>query len=888
MRRFWHRRRQERELADELEFHLAMKERKYQELHGLGPQAASEKARRDFGGFEKWKEVCRDLWRWRLLEEFLRDLALALRMLRKSPVFTAVALATLTLAIGANTAIFSLMNTVMLKALPVPDPQRLVLLRQLPAEANSGYWFSYPIFKELKQQTGNIMRVFAYTGRTLQMRGGDGVEPVAGQLVSGEYFSALRVQPHLGRWIGSSDDQPGTLAAPVAVISDRFWHGRMGSDVHILGRKIVLDKISFTVVGVMPEGFRGINKDSRPDVFIPFELEPAVDAPFNAIGSGYTFWWFQTGARLQDGVSIERANAFFKTKSKELMKPPGGMSFTFNGHKLSELYLAAVPGANGYSYLRLQFQKPLTVLMGVVAIVLLIACLNLATLLMARASSRGREITTRFALGASRGRLLRQLLTESLLLALSGTLLGLAASPALAGFVSSIIAPQHDPQSMRLEVAPDLTVFAFTAAIAILATVLTGTLPALRSTGNGLNASLRDGSATLRGVDRRQLWPRALLSLEVALALVLVTGASLLGYSLVKLHHVPVGFEPKGLVYLPLDMSKQVCTGPARMAVYREIVSDVSRLPGVAHASLTEMIPLQGNSSTESINVPGEKEREVWQNTIGADFFQTMQTPLLAGREFRWEDIEKSGKKAIVNESAAKLLFGEANALGQHLTFDNGKSLVEVVGIVANAKYTTIQEIPPPTVYTPATQDVIPSRSFNILVRFTGNPAPLIAAAGKIVSRVVPDIPTPVALSMEDTLAESMTSERMMAILGMFFGGLALLITGIGLYGTLAYATERRTGEIGIRLALGARPGNVISMVCCENVAIALVGCLLGVAGSVAASKTIASFLYGVSARDPWVFGLAALALLGVAALASLVPAMKAARIDPIAAIRYE
>ncbi len=866
--------RRERELAEEIEFHKTMREWKYREQYGMSAKDAADKAKRDFGGFEKWKEVCRDAGRWRLLDEFGRDLNLALRMLWKSPLFTVVALVTLTLAVGANTAIFSLMNAVMLKALPVPDAHRLVLLAQ-PQE-RSGYSFHYPLFRQIERQSKPVVDIFGFSRRNVQLHDNDGISIVQGVLVTGHYFSALQVQPELGRWIGPDDDRPGAPHGAVAVVSHRFWRARMSGEASALGHKLILNQAVYTVVGIMPDSFRGMEPDERPDVFLPLELEPALDAPFDLIKAGSRAWWIQAGGRLQNGVSREQANAFLKTSSPRLLdKPP------------EHFPLIAEPGERGLSLLRLRFAKPLMVMMGLVSLVLLIACLNLATLLMARAASRGREMTTRFALGASRGRLLRQLLTETLLLAASGSMLGFALSPLLVRLLIAMLSQRHNPAPIAVDATPDTMVFLFTAGIAILATVLTGTVPALQSTGGVLQAGLREGSSALRGVERRRFWPRIMMSFEVALALVLVPGAGLLGYSLVQLHVTPAAFNRNGLVYLPMDLTKHPINSPGMASAYREIVDEVRKLPNVADASVVSTIPVSSDGMQEDVRAPGGELRHVWRNSVGPGYFETMRIRLLRGRDLRWTDGPPE-RKVIVKRSAARLLFPEGRELGRRVVFQDGKMEAEVVGVVEDSKYSNLRDAAP-TVYSAAVpQDALLGMSFTIVVRTNATPAPLIAAARRIVQRILPDIPLPAAFSMEQLIADSTATERILATLALFFGGLALLMTGIGLYGTLAYRTERRTGEIGIRLALGATPRNVISLVCAENGAIALFGCVIGIAGSAFASKTIASYLYGVSPKDPVVFGFAALLLLGVASAASVVPAVRASKIDPIAAIRYE
>jgi putative ABC transport system permease protein len=557
---------------------------------------------------------------------------------------------------------------------------------------------------------------------------------------------------------------------------------------------------------------------------------------------------------------------------------------------MRNLYFRAEPGVTGYSYLRLRFRKPLTVLMVLVTLVLLIACLNLATLLMARATSRTRELATRFALGAGRMRLLRQLLTESFLVALTGSVLGYVAAPFIAHGMVVLFTMQRDPLSVPPDVSPNLAVFAFTASIAVLTTLLTGTLPALRSTSDGLEARLREGSAMVRGAERRRLWPRILLTVEVGLALILITGASLLGYSLVRLHEVPIGFEPRSLVYLPLETDKQALNKRALMSTFHEIADEIGRLPCVTSVSFAQIVPLTMTWWTADVNVPGQARREVWRNRIAADYFRTMRTPLLAGREFRWTDRQTSQPVAILNEAAAKLFFPKRSAVGQKIVLDDGKTAAEVIGVAADAKYTKLQDAAPPTLYSPIAQNLQEKASSadTLLVRTAGPPTPLMAAIGKTVRHYLPDIPPPTALSMEQTISDSLAAERMMASLALFFGALALLITAIGLYGTLTYMTQRRAGEIGIRLALGAQPRDIISLVYSQNGVIALIGCAIGIAGSLAASKLIASFLYGVSARNPLVFAASAGVLFSVATAASLIPAIRAARIDPVAAIRHE
>ncbi len=878
-------RRREREIAEELEFHLALKEASCRQ-NGVAPSDAIYQARRNFGGFERWKERCRDVSTIRIVEDLQRDLWLAFRMLRKSPIFTCIAIATLTAAIGANTTIFSLLNAVLLKSINVPRPDRLILLRVQPGEY--GYGFNYPWFRRIEQESSSLMQVFGFVRRELRLTTPSGIEDVSGQFVSGSYFSALQVAPEMGRYIIPRDDRPGIPDGGVAVISAGFWRSHFGSDPKILGRQLRLNQVPFTIVGVMPESFRGMDQDQHPDVFIPLESEPLVEAPFNAIAAGYRAWWMEIGGRLKEGVSLEQAAAFLKPKSFSMTHgKETPLEFKLNGYKLEDLYVAAEPGLAGYSYVRFRFAKPLRVLMVLVGLVLFLACLNLATLLMARTTARRREISTRFALGASRSRLVRQLLTECLLLSLAGTTLGLVAALLLTRVLAVLIAPQHGTNSLHIDTTPDFAVFAFTAAVAVAATLLTGVAPALRSTDPRLE-NLREASFTLRAVERRRFWPRALLALEVAVALVLVTGASLLGYSLVKLHQLPLGFDPAGLVHVFMDTDH----GKIRAALpemYRQLTERLKGLPSVSDVSLCQYVPFSDAIGMTEITVPGRGHQPLWDNTVGPGYFSTMRTSVREGREFRWSDSGARAKVIILNASAEKALFPGEQALGQHVSDDRGKTWFQVVGVVEDAKYSSLRAASPPTIYYPATLEMQNGvSSWTFMLRVSGPVAPVISSASKIIHQNVPEVPAPVAISMEETVNESLASERILAMLAAFFGTLALVITGIGLYGTLAYMTERRTGEIGIRMALGARRSNIAFLVAVENGALAFSGCIVGLTVSLMASKQVASFLFGIRPHDPLAFLAAVVAVLLVAVTASVSPALRATRIDPLSAIRYE
>src|SRR5579872_187475 len=876
------RKRIESEMSEELAFHLAMRQEKYAKQ---GEDDALDHARRDLGSVQKWKEATRDVQRPRWLEDFLRDIKLAARMLRKSPAFTTVALLTLALAIGANTAIFSLMNGLLLRPLPVPHPDRLVNIRLQPGQF--GYALCHPLFQSLEKRTEVFSDVFAFAYHTFQVRGPDGIARVNGTLVSGQYFHGLQLSAQLGRLLNPSDDHPGGGSnGPVIVISDRFWRTQYGSDPQVIGRKIIIDNVAFSIAGVTPSTFSGAEVGTRPDIFAPLSLEPLLDAPYDSIKSGWRAWWLQVGARLREGVSQQQAGAYLQTSSQQILDASiPNREWGIPGHKRSELFLKVEPGMTGFSYLRLRFVKPLSALMALVGIVLLIACLNLATLNLGRSAARAREIAARCALGASRGRLIRQLLTESLLLAIMGTLLGFALSPLASSALMAFLNTEQDP--WYFDVAPDLRVLAFTAAAAIFATVLTGIAPALRSTGRDLEARIREASASLRAAERRSLLPRVLLGLEVSLALVLVAGAGLLGYSLVRLHEIPPGFDARGVILFPLEMDKQSRDGDPLAATYRQTSQELAQAPGVVETSFVMIPPLSNASIYAGFNAPGQPPKEAYMNSVGPAYFRTMRTPLVAGREFQWSDNSASEQVTILNEAAAHLLFPAANAIGQQIV-DEDKHTYRVIGVVGDTKYTSLRNVAEPTVYQALAQNVRPRQSYVVVARLNGPAVRSVPAVRAIIHRVAPDIPLPAAMSLVTRIDESLATERVMATLALFFAGVALLITGIGLYGALAYATARRTGEIGIRMALGARAPDIVGVVCRENVGIALGGCTAGVAMSLVVLGSIGSFLYSTSPRNPMVLFSAVLALVVVAAIASSLPAARAARVDPISAIRHE
>ena len=888
LKSIFRKRQMDSEMSAELEFHQAMLREKLLR-QGIPQSQVNSALHRTFGNSARWHERLRELWQFRRLENFLRDLIFSLRLLRKSPGFTVVALLTLTLGVGANTAIFSLINGLLLRPLPVPHAEQLAVLRMEEGGPGPNYSFITPFFRSLEARHDIFANVFAYNPDTLQIKGQSGNEDVPGVLVSGQFFQALQTPPLIGRYLTPEDDQRGGSPQGLAVvISEGFWQRWFNRAPDAVGRKLVIANVPFIVVGVMPKRFVGADPTQRPEIFAPLSADPIIDAPRNHIDEGIHAWWLTVIARMQPGTGLAQANAALLTVSNPILHEASTDAGFITDEERGHFHFDAEPGARGYVYARELFRKPLVAMLSMCAGILLLACLNLASLLMARGRARERELATRLAMGASRQRLIHQLLVESLLIAAMGTVLGLVAGPLASRFLAAMLVSASGSHAVQLDTSLDFRVFFFAAVIAIVATVLIGLVPALEATGGDLNQHIKEGQYANRGHERRKLLPKVLMASEVALALILVTGAGLLATSLVKLYRSGAGFDPRGVVNLAFTMDKQQLDGDALMQVYHQIGDDLSHQPGVKSVSFQFIVPLSHRGWNGRFSALGGKPAMMFQNSVGPEYFETMRIPMLMGREFRWSDTNASGLKMILNQSAAKLFFPDRDAVGRQVIDSHDKTAYEVIAVVADAKYRDMRTPAPPQGYVPMQQDDRPKASFNAVVRTDGPQAPLVAAARSIATRLAPTIPSPEMTTMSDVVDQAMITERMMAILAVYFAGCALLVTAIGLYGTLAYSTARRTSEIGIRIALGAQRAGVVALVFRENAVVAVIGSVAGLIIATLASRTLASFLYQTSPRDPWILAGSVAALAAIASAASLLPAIRAARIEPITAIRCE
>ncbi|HEY4357481.1 MAG TPA: ABC transporter permease [Acidobacteriaceae bacterium] len=889
LKALFHKRRLDRDLNDELSFHQEMLRDK---LVGQGvPQVdADAKTRRAFGNASRWHERLSELWQFRWLESLRRDVSFSGRVLRKSPGYTGVALLTLALGVGANTTVFSMVNGLLLRPLSVPESDRLAVLGINTGDPRINYTFSEPLFRGLERRHEVFSQVFAFSTRKMQVKGANGIETVPGQLVSGEFFHGLQSAPLLGRTLTGIDDRKGGNPAGFGVvISESFWQRWFNRAPNVIGQKLQIDNTVFTVVGVTPKRFIGADPLERPEVFVPLALEPVLDGSLNLTDAGLHAWWLVVMGRLQQGATLQRADAevasSFHAIVREVATDPGSIADLEKRH----LHLIVESGSAGFTYVRLFFRKPLGAVFAMCVGILLLACMNLASLLMARGAARQAELATRLALGATRRQLVQQLLVESLLIALMGTGVSLAFAPLLSKSLSALLVGGAD--GIHIDTSLDIRVFAFGAVASIVATFLVGLIPALQATSGGLSEQIKSRQHTTQAHERRRMLPRIMMAGEVALALMLVVGAGLLASSLVRLYRSGAGFNPQGLINISYSLDKLPLKGEPLLQFYRQLGDGLRRQPGVTGVSFARMVPFTHSVWDEDMSVGEGKTHDVYHNSIGPQYFSTMGIPIFAGRDFAWSDTPSTGLKIILNQTAAKALFPDRSPLGQTVVRHGGKTTTqfEVVGVVGDAKYENLRSPAPPAAYVPMTQDDgTQGPSYNAVVRTNGEAAPLADAARSLAMSMQPGIPAPVMTPMPVTIDDSLSAERTMALLAVFFAICALTVTAIGLYGTLAYATSRRTTEIGIRMALGARRAQVVVMVFLQNAGVALAGTTVGLIAALLISRALSSFLYGISPRDPWIFAGSVLALALIASGASLLPALRSARIHPMAAIRCE
>ncbi len=834
-----------------------------------------------------------------MLEPVLLDLRYALRQLRQNPGFTVVAVLSLALGIGANTAIFQLIDAIRLRMLPVRNPHELVTIDFREGSQRSG-WFStrssrltYAQWDRIRAQQQAFTGVIAWSANRFNLASGGEARYAEGLYVSGDFFHVLGVSPILGRTFNSEDDSEA-CSSPGAVIGYSFWQEEFAGDPGVLGRTVRLDGHPIPVIGVTPASFFGVEVGYRYAVAIPLCADRLLaDDKKGRIRFRHA-WWLSMIGRLKPGWTVARAKAHLEALSPSMMEatlPPiykPDMVKRYLANKLT-----ATEGATGVSGLRRDSERPLWLLMATTGLVLLIACANLANLLLARASVRERETAVRLAIGASRWALVRQLLAESLLLAFCGAALGAGVAQALSRGLIAFMTTAGNPIFLGLGL--DWPVLGFTAALAVATCLLFGLMPAMRATSVAPAAALRSAGRSVTAGRERFSMRRALVATQVALSLVLLVGALLFARTLHNLVTTEAGFKPEGVLTVNVDFKGAQYPTERRQAVYRELHEQLGACPGVISAAQVWFTPISGSGWDNDIGPDGTTAaasgKEAFFNRIGAGYFRTMGTGVIAGREFDDRDTLAAPKVAIVNELFARKFFGSLNVVGRtfRMEAEAGKPepLFQIVGVVRNMKYYELREDFRPLAFYPIGQDNDPGPGATFVLRVQGSPSDLMRAVKIKLAKVSPLIGLEFG-SFSSQLQESLLLERFMATLSGGFALLAGLLAMLGLYGVIAYMVARRQNEIGVRIALGADRGRVMLLVLRETALLLGVGMVAGVALALWAGRAAATLLYGVPPYDPLSI-LAAVVLLGAtASAASYVPALRAARLEPMAALRVE
>lgn len=833
------------------------------------------------------------------MASFLQDLRYAFRVLRKSPLFVSVAVLSLALGIGANAAIFTLINQLILKPLPVNHPEQLVLLtaRGHHYGSNTGSnAISYPMYQDFRDKNQVFSGMFCRHEKTLSLNFQGRTEIVAGEMVSGNYFPVLGVGAAIGRVFTASDDliQGGN---PLAVLSYRYWQSRFAGDPGVLGKKIIVNGYPLTVIGVSEEGFDGVEPGYAPQVRVPITMEDVLPkGPFPQLNNRRRRF-VQAFGRLKPGVTLEKAKAglqplFHQMLDMEVQQAAFSKASNYMKQQFLRMWMDALPAVNGRSELRRRFSKPLMALMAIVALVLLIACSNLANLLIARASSRQKEIAVRLAIGASRRRLIGQLLVESVLLATIGGAAGLALAVAMDKALISLLPEGTMP--LTLSGSPDWTVLGFTVAVSAVTGVIFGLIPALQATRPQLASTLKDQAGSVVGGTAVAL-RKGLVVAQVALSLLLLVGAGLFLQSLRNLKELNPGFDTSHLLALAVEPTLNTYDANWTRRYYRQLAVALEGLPGAESVGLG-VIPLLADNEWDSwVTVEGytAKQGETvdpHMQFCTPGFLGTLKVPILMGRNFTLRDDKSAPKVALINEKFARRYFGAANPIGRHIgmgTDPGTKTDIEVVGVVGDTKYESMRDEVPYEVYLPSQQTDFVTGMF-AYIRTRGDAANLFTAVRKTVHDVDPSVPMYDMRTVDQQVENSLVTERMMATLSSVFGGVATLLAAMGLYGIMAYMVSRRTREIGIRMALGAGGGSVVWLVMREVLALAVTGLAIGLLAAWAVTRLVQAQLFGIQPFDLATLALAALGIASVALLSGYVPARRATSIDPMRALRFE
>jgi predicted permease len=899
----------DRQVGDELKFHI---ESYAEDLmrSGLSRQEAMRRARAELGSIAARKENCRAAWGTRVFDELRGDLRYAARMLAKSPGFAIIAVGSLALGIGVNTVIFTAAQHMLLDRLAVPHPEQLRLLWWSqpdngavedmwgefdpdPAGGQRSTSFSYPVYQQMRKANREMEDLFAFKPLDRQVVTiHEQAEAVNAELVSGNYFATLGVRPQLGRAIQDSDDDaPGS--GPVVVISDRFWTRHFARSQDAIGKTILVNMVPLTIVGVAPAGFTGAySAQGTPDIFLPFSMQPTV-APQEAgmpggpsLLTNNDLWWVLVMGRTKSDISDRSAeaalNVVLSSATRATMPAKASKPLP---------RLVVLDGSRGQNPEAEGLSKPIYVLMSLAAFVLLLACANLANLLLARAGARQREVSVRVALGAGRGRIIRQMLTESMMLSLMGGAAGILLAYAARNAVPHLLARSWAPPAFSAGF--DWKILSFATGISILTGLIFGLAPAWDSARVEVGTGLKDSARTATN-RRRGLAGKAIVVVQVALSMLLVVGAGLFIQTLSQLGRVRLGFQPDHLLLFGIEPPQTSYPGAATIPLYRRIEDKLAVIPGVQSVTLTGLPLIGGNVSMHTIIPEGQQRKaegnpSALSNYVGRNFFATFGIPIIAGRAFDGTDTETSVKVVVINESLAKKYFPNMNPIGRSFTYGwNNPMRLQIVGVCADAKYSHIRKEPEPTFYLPYWEEKngVSGVTFAIFTHMkTDELAPLLRAT---VNAVDHNLPVLDVRTQNEQIASTMQNERIFADLTGAFGVLALVLACIGIYGIMAYGVSRRINEIGIRMALGAQPRRVLGMVLREASWLTGIGVAAGVCAALALGRLVASMLYGLKWWDPTTLASSAALLIAVAMAASWIPARRAAGVDPMRALRHE
>jgi len=901
------------QVDEELQFHV---ESYAEELvsRGMNRDEAMRRARAELGSLAACRENCREAWGTRRWDELRGDLRYAIRMLARSPGFAAIAIGSLALGVGVNTVIFTAAQHLLLDRLAVPHPEELRLLSWSEASDGVvqemwGWWnsppgggeestsFSYPVYEQLRSRNKAFADIFAFKDfdrMTVTIEGqAEAVDP---EMVSGNYYSTLGVQPQLGRGIQQQDDG-AEGSGPVVVISDKFWTRRFGRSPAVIGKTILVNATPMTIVGVNPRSFTGAySAQGSPDIFLPFSMQAVVapesfdpDWPHSLLVN-QKFWWVLVMGRMKPGVSDATAAASLAVEFDAAVR--GTMAVKNDGQMPRFLLRDGSRGQNPNSD---ELTKPVTVLMALAGFVLLLACANLANLLLARAGARQREMSVRQALGAGRGRIVRQMMTESLLLAVMGGLTGLMLAWGMRNAIPRMLSNGWNPPAFSARFS--WPIFLFALGISLLTGVIFGLAPAWQATRVEASSGLKDAGQTVTH-RRRGLAGKAIVVTQVALSMLLVVVAGLFVQTLIRLGRVPLGFRSHNLLLFSVQLPETRYPGASSVRAMRRLEEKLNAVPGVEGASLIGVPLISGNVRNGTFVPEGwsdkagtrpENKPSVLVNDVGLEFFKVFGIPIRAGRTFDATDTPTSRKVAVVNESLAKKFFPNMSPVGR--TFQAGFNhpyTVEIVGVCGDAKYHTLREDPSPTYYDLYTQNTDGMRGDGTFVAARGEGMGILPSLVDAVRSVNRTIPVLDVRTQDQQIEARLRQERIFASLTAGFGALALALACIGIYGIMAYSVSQRTNEIGIRMALGAPPAHVLRMVMREASWMSAVGVVAGVGGALVLGRVVASLLYGLKANDPATFLVAASLLIVVALGASWIPARRAAGVDPMRALRHE